>query len=251
MRSRGSLGSEDDEDFGRIPFCGGICYIPLGCVFRRYIRHLQTNMEENNRENVSRTISLSERRMAIEQLLLLVADHNGKSTSRFRLPLQRKNTKPVQKVEPASSTTHHSTKDDVEIDVDSPVDDDYSSCSGPICSICLAELEESITSNAEVTIPPLPPPPLRVKTCSHVFHRECILGWLQRKGNTDCPCCRVPMVSEDDIWRLVKHTRREQKRKSQLQHNKTTRDFAGSNEDVASETEDYHEEDMDVVDEAV
>ena len=29
--------------------------------------------------------------------------------------------------------------------------------------------------------------------CSHLYHRECILSWLQERGHDGCPYCRQPM----------------------------------------------------------
>mmetsp|Transcript_13065 Transcript_13065/g.28637 ORF Transcript_13065/g.28637 Transcript_13065/m.28637 type:complete len:357 (+) Transcript_13065:99-1169(+) len=48
--------------------------------------------------------------------------------------------------------------------------------------------------------------------CIHHFHQDCILGWLEFQSHRDCPCCRVELVSEEQIWRVVKRQRRELKR---------------------------------------
>lgn len=69
----------------------------------------------------------------------------------------------------------------------------------PVCSICLGEYE----SDDHV---------LRSKTCPHEFHKECVMDWLQRQINTECPCCRSPMVDEEDVWATVKKQRKLKKK---------------------------------------
>lgn len=51
------------------------------------------------------------------------------------------------------------------------------------CAICLDEFETGEPIND-------------VSKCPHVFHRECLLSWLDR--HNVCPCCRRPMVTETD-----------------------------------------------------
>ena len=41
----------------------------------------------------------------------------------------------------------------------------------PVCSICLVEYEPSDAV-------------FRSKSCSHMFHRECLFSWLERRNNT-------------------------------------------------------------------
>jgi len=38
--------------------------------------------------------------------------------------------------------------------------------------------------------------------CPHIFHRDCILEWLEK--HETCPCCRVPMVTKEEIGRVVR-----------------------------------------------
>jgi hypothetical protein len=48
--------------------------------------------------------------------------------------------------------------------------------------------------------------------CSHRFHKDCIMNWLERRANTECPCCREPMVSDEDVWQIVKQSRKERRK---------------------------------------
>eukprot|EP00551_Chaetoceros_affinis_P012836 CAMPEP_0203669000 /NCGR_PEP_ID=MMETSP0090-20130426/5475_1 /ASSEMBLY_ACC=CAM_ASM_001088 /TAXON_ID=426623 /ORGANISM="Chaetoceros affinis, Strain CCMP159" /LENGTH=490 /DNA_ID=CAMNT_0050533571 /DNA_START=61 /DNA_END=1530 /DNA_ORIENTATION=+ len=55
------------------------------------------------------------------------------------------------------------------------------------CSICLEAFQvgESVSWSKHLT------------HCSHVFHTECITTWLTHKA--DCPCCRGPFFTKDDL----------------------------------------------------
>lgn len=232
MRSSGRLGSVDDEGFGRVPLCGGRCYLPLGFVFRRYIRHLETDTGSSNRKDDNRFMTRRERRAAVEEVLLeQSANSAGNQRKRIfsRRHIDKQQT--LTKQEEATTTAQPSLEmDDCDLEdgrADN-VEDDHSSCTGPLCSICLADFDSDDTI-------------LHSKTCSHQFHQVCILDWLERNHNTDCPCCRVAMVSEDEIWSIVKRKRREEKR----QNKKLGRPLCPDHDDEdLSETEEYGGDDI-------
>ena len=58
------------------------------------------------------------------------------------------------------------------------------------------------------------------RVCDHKFHSECICDWLERRSNTECPCCRQPLVSESDIWEAVKMGRKLKKKQAKLSKRK-------------------------------
>ena len=256
MRASGQLGSADDEEFGRVPLCGSSrFYLPLGCIFRRYIRHLEAEAgSSRNNANDSRFMTRQERRAALEELLLEQttsgASSNQQATANWRFSLRRQKKQQIALTNMKNESNDHAdhvVKDpcaesaqqlsdirDVDLE-QGPVDDmaeDLASCTGPLCSICLADFD----SDDAV---------LQSKTCSHQFHQQCILEWLERIHNTDCPCCRVAMVSEDEIWSIVKEKRKELKR----QNVKLGRQHCAPKDDGdMSETEEYAGDDEDAID---
>lgn len=58
-----------------------------------------------------------------------------------------------------------------------------------LCAICLSDYE-----TGEVII--------TSKYCSHLYHRDCILAWLEK--NNDCPCCRVVMMTDGEMTKAAK-----------------------------------------------
>jgi hypothetical protein len=54
---------------------------------------------------------------------------------------------------------------------------------------------------------------LHSQTCSHDYHKDCIMDWLQRNGTRECPCCRVAMIAEEQVWATVQRLREEQRTK--------------------------------------
>ena len=192
LRARGELSTIYEEDFGRVYLCGSTrCYISFGGIFRRYIRHIQP--EPSPGEQVIQSVKFmtrAERREAMEILLDDSVD-KGPATVQSKPP----------------TVSPHDVDDDLEAgqenptlnNIDSNLDTD--SCQEPVCSICLGEYESD-------------DPILRSKTCPHEFHKECVMDWLQRQINTECPCCRSPMVDEEDVWATVKKQRKLKKKVS-------------------------------------
>uniref|UniRef100_A0A8C5RSM3 RING-type E3 ubiquitin transferase n=1 Tax=Laticauda laticaudata TaxID=8630 RepID=A0A8C5RSM3_LATLA len=68
-----------------------------------------------------------------------------------------------------------------------PMGDSVSTCSSPpICAICLEEFCEGQE--------------LRIITCSHEFHRQCVDPWLQQ--HQTCPLCMFNIVGKSDTFVL-------------------------------------------------
>lgn len=174
LRSRGDLGSVYHPNFGRVYLFGtSWCYLPMGFIFRRFVVHYRT---EGGRNAVSdiHIMKREERRAAMEVVL-------GDKVHEIERRVD------VETLEPITETEEAPDRD---------VGDDFSNATEPMCSICLGEYEDDDLV-------------LSAKTCCHKFHRDCILDWLERQNNTDCPCCRSQMVSEDEVWRLVREMRKE------------------------------------------
>ena len=225
LRARGELGSIYEEDFGRIYLCCGggggrtrQYYIPMGCIFRRYIAHLQYDAggaggASNETQRNVRFMTRSERRGAMEILLLGEKDGSKQKQQKNRQDLPLERTQSAVTARSESDVEQQAQRDASTSPAATDKDDDYnndddnvslasssSSSQEPICTICLGEYDDEND------------PAFLSKTCSHHFHSSCILDWLQRQANTECPCCRVAMVTEDDVWDIVKKQRKARKR---------------------------------------
>eukprot|EP00555_Chaetoceros_dichaeta_P009074 CAMPEP_0198253384 /NCGR_PEP_ID=MMETSP1447-20131203/3829_1 /TAXON_ID=420782 /ORGANISM="Chaetoceros dichaeta, Strain CCMP1751" /LENGTH=270 /DNA_ID=CAMNT_0043939047 /DNA_START=152 /DNA_END=964 /DNA_ORIENTATION=+ len=56
------------------------------------------------------------------------------------------------------------------------------------CPICLEEYVEGVFV-------------IESKHCSHIFHKSCILLWLEK--NAECPCCRKSMITDEEIQATI------------------------------------------------
>lgn len=215
LRARGQLDRVYDEDFGRLYLCRGY-YIPFGWLLRRYIAHIQRESGQDRRSSVPvRFMSREERRCAME--VLLINPNKSLSPSSLKSP-----TSPTS---PSSSP----------VAVESGASSGDLSTEGPTCSICLAEYEEfdNVLSPA---------------TCPHKFHCECILDWLQRQNNIECPCCRVPMVAEDEVWKAVQRLRKERRKMARLEKRRRSKPDAPAGGEVTGAAQ--VEQDTDSADES-
>ena len=211
LRSRGELGSIYSEEFGRVYLWrrGQGCYIPLGWIFRRYIAHLQYEpggSENNTPTTTVHFMTRDERRTAMETLLVKKKRKSCKKK-------YDQNPKQISKSQTTETEVSSSPTGDADIEQgrssapSCSEGDDGHECAGfeednedlQQCSICLGGYD----NDDEI---------LRVQTCSHEFHEECILTWLQREANTECPCCRVDMVTEEQVWTCVRKNRKQKRR---------------------------------------
>jgi hypothetical protein len=219
MRARGQLDAIYDEDFGRI-YLPWSCtsnyrlYIPTGCIFRRYMHHLlQEQRRQPSSSSSSRTdaevaaaaryMTTEERRRAMEVLLWQEHD-TQKAVHSCVTPVALPVAVPEAHVAVPASESSEPTSTDTDADAGTAdqADSDIEEAEGPVCLICLDELSE-----ADATV-------LHSRTCSHLYHKDCIMDWLQRQGTRECPGCRVAMITEDEVWEAVQRLRKE--RRTQL-----------------------------------
>ena len=186
MRRRGELDSVYHEEFGRCYLCGSRrYYISFGSLFRRILTQLTDDPSQNTGN--SKKMSRDERRAAISLLL-------EKSASTEIVSLPSSSTASATSEETHASSVSEKKLEEEEVDAD-----EEAGKFNHMCSICLSDYkdDECVLSSS---------------TCSHQFHKECILDWLERNGKIECPCCRVPMVDENDVWNKVKRLRKEKRR---------------------------------------
>lgn len=187
LRARGELDIYD-EHFGRIYMLGRRCYIPFGCVLRRYVIAMEQRDRGDDFDGVSsggvRLMTREERRIAMERLL--------KPQEEPMLDLLKSSSE----LDETAATVEDRSDSDRSL---SSGDDVEGSSAEPVCTICLTEYEDSDIC-------------FSATTCPHRYHRDCILDWLERCANTECPCCRVPMVSDDEVWETVQQLRRERRK---------------------------------------
>ncbi|KAG7363041.1 ring finger domain containing protein [Nitzschia inconspicua] len=198
LQARGELDIYD-EDLGRWTLCNGRFSLHFGCILRRYAVQLERDYQRRLQQRYGnsngdldapqdslpiRIMTREERRLAVEQLLGLqslgklqhVCMNEGFTMTEN---LEEKTKSPCGPVSPTHSLG--------------------SSQDGPVCSICLDGYGASDLV-------------FKSTSCAHMFHKDCLMEWLERRNNTDCPCCRNPLVSDEDVWKTVKRLRREKRR---------------------------------------
>lgn len=194
MQARGEL-DVYDEDLGRVTF--GHFTFNFGCILRRYAIQLEedynqqmqrrfrnpTSSEENQVDEERppiRFMHREERRNAMKELLGFE-----------NITLNKQNG--VNITEKVGGCTKSPMNSSLDLSLSS-------SDEGPICSICLTEYKSTDLI-------------FQSNICPHKFHQECLLSWLERRNNTECPCCRKIIVSDEDVWDVVQKLRKERRKK--------------------------------------
>eukprot|EP00536_Pseudo-nitzschia_multiseries_P000888 jgi/Psemu1/282634/fgenesh1_pg.11_\ len=207
LQARGELDIYD-ENLGKLVLCNGRFTLHFGCILRRYAiqleedyqRQLQRRFGNSSSENDDeepqriRIMTREERRKAVEELLgssEKTADVESGSPDKKSRRRKDCDCKSIKDVSNSPKKSGMMTA--------SPDTSFASSDEGPVCSICLVEYEPTDSV-------------FRSKTCPHMFHGECLFSWLERRNNTECPICREPLVSDDDIWRVVQRMRKERRK---------------------------------------
>ena len=140
LRSRGRL-DIFEEDFGRFYLCGNRCYIPFGFILRRYVvafGHDQPSREGRSRSSDYKYIRRSERRYAIEQILL----GNQKNSRKRRKGTNNSDLDEemgVHNVNNDGGTRVHNVGGGDSVDYPDPEPSSTTNSEEPVCSICLAE----------------------------------------------------------------------------------------------------------------
>jgi len=217
MRARGEFDIYD-ENFGRLFLLGTRCYIPLGCILRRHV----VAMQSRNRRQSLHIMTREERRNAMELILTQSGDREQDA--------EKSEERGHTECAPEEDTTLDEGQRN---EIDESEDE-------PMCSICLMEYEDGDTI-------------FRSPSCVHRFHQDCVMDWLERRNHTECPCCREPMVSDEDVWETVQQLRREQRklrRQENCRNSLIGRVFGCARKRTASEERDFERgQQLDVMDE--
>lgn len=153
-------------------------YIPFGPLFRHFNTQSASTRQERSRAKAANVMTSKERHMAMYEILSLGVEKSQ-----------------------ANHTTHTSNDPQTSL---------AASDANGICAICLSGYGddtdvESIQSTSEDKTK------YCSTTCSHSFHMECLLEWLARPLSVECPCCRVPMVQEEAVIKVVRQQRKRRK----------------------------------------
>lgn len=193
LRSQGRL-EIHDESFGRYYLCGTRFYIPFGWILRRYVVAFGHDQPERHRQSNYRYISRSERRLAVKQILLGSDANQKEDYMHQETSMSDEDNYERRGMEKEGASTESKLAIGFELC-------DTQSTEEPVCSICLTEYENGKKE-------------FDSKVCNHRYHLKCILDWLERKSNRDCPCCRAQLITERAIWEEVKCIRKEKKKQA-------------------------------------
>lgn len=192
LQARGELDIYD-ENFGIYQFCGGRFTLRLSCILRRcaiqleqeqQARHLQLYQGQGQGLDGSDT--------NLPPVRIMTRGERRMALEKLLLSRNKVVNSPDLQVPAGDSSTAEESEDRL------------------VCAICLDDFDNNGSVFAS-------------SACVHCFHKNCIMDWLERKQNTECPCCRKSMVSDDDIWEIVKKKRKEIRR--QLRKEKGWRHF--------------------------
>lgn len=218
IRARGDLDRIFEADFGRVYICGSTrYYISFGWMLRRYVRHIHPHPLFSD-GGPSHLMTRKERRDAMEALLT----STGTETLTITIRENGEETTNGVHAAPESSSQGEFCPAKLDHPDEEMQDDCNDSTERPACSICLGDYEPSDIL-------------LGARSCPHKFHKDCILDWLQRQHQSECPCCRVRMVDEEDVWRVVRSKREEAKQQNPPKNLTSSSSSTSSSSDEPSE----------------
>jgi hypothetical protein len=169
LQARGELDIYD-ENLGRLTFCNGRFSLHFGCIMRRYAIQLEQEYQRRLQQRYGeaadggdteepapiRIMTREERRKAIEELLGMPKDDAVSASNDGKLEPSCVNDIQQGKRSFLPSSPNVSIA---------------SSQEGPVCSICLAEYTANDTVFNSIA-------------CPHMYHKDCLLEWLERRNNT-------------------------------------------------------------------
>lgn len=135
LRARGQLDLYD-ENFGRLYLLGTRCYIPLGCVLRRYVVALTQERDNHRDPGPVRLMTREERRMAME--LLLSSDDESIHNHQCVLKKEATDEEAAPSNKPGLEEIGHTNQfARANIEEGHVADDAFNE--EPVCTICLDE----------------------------------------------------------------------------------------------------------------
>lgn len=181
LQARGELDVYDDN-FGVYQFCGGRVTLHLGCMLRRYA--VQLEQEQQNRQNG-------------------IDGENDVEQPQIRIMTRWERRCAIEKLlEKSGQASKRKEPKTIPEGCDENKPEGNNE-EAPVCSICLCEFDDDTFQSP---------------VCTHQFHKECIVEWLERRQNTECPCCRQPLISDDEVWEIVKSLRKERRKRSRKEN---------------------------------